>query len=256
MTDAKLKKKNSKAQNSNERISTHPSYKEYTWDALTAPGSAPRPVSHKNGIGQQMNQSAAAGTTGTFGRVSPQGTHTGEFTAQRGGVGVSAPAKTNKKKKTAVKVKTEKAVKVKTKVEYLTTEVAAEKRYSFPVSLVLMGVCATVLIMTIITTGVQINEITAQNSGLKSQYSELEELENELSRQLEVRDDLRVVEKMAKEELGMVKKDQVDRYYLSVHKEDRIEIIEEKQEESSSLIDSIKEFGTSIIDRIRGFFGM
>ncbi len=259
MTDAKLKKKKSKAKSSDERISTHPSYKEYSWDALTSSITNAKPVSHKNGIGQQV--SAATGTavrtnTGSFPNVGAVGTRTGEFTAQKNvKAGVSA-GKAKVKTKALAKGKSKKLAKVKTKVEYLTTDVEAARRYSFPVSLVLMAVCATVLIMAIITTGVQINEITAQNSSLKSQYSQLEELRDELNRQLEVRDDLRVVERMAKDELGMVKRDQVDRYYLTVHKEDKIEIIEDEKQETTSFWEGIKDAGGSLIDRVRGFFGL
>ena len=255
MTEAKLKKKNSKAKAKDERISTHPSYKEYSWDTLTAPGTKPVPVSHKNGIGQQMSDSAAA-RTGSFGRVGTPSSRTGEFTPPadvKTGVSVG---KAKAKSKALAKEKSKKLARVKTKVEYLTTDVEAARRYSFPVSLVLMAVCATVLIMAIITTGVQINEITAQNSSLKSQYSQLEELRDELSRQLEVRDDLRVVERMAKEELGMVKRDQVDRYYLTVHKEDKIEIIEDKKQETTSFWENIKDAGDSLVNRIRAFFGI
>lgn len=256
MTEAKLKKKNSKAKAKDERISTHPSYKEYSWDTLTAPGTKPVPVSHKNGIGQQMNDIVAGTSTGSFGRVNAPSSRTGEFTTPKNvKTGVSA-GKAKAKSKAVAKEKSKKLAKVKTKVEYLTTDVEAARRYSFPVSLVLMAVCATVLIMAIITTGVQINEITAQNSSLKSQYSQLEELRDELSRQLEVRDDLRVVERMAKEELGMVKRDQVDRYYLTVHKEDKIEIIEDKKQETTSFWENIKDAGDSLVNRIRAFFGM
>ena len=177
---------------------------------------------------------AARGGIRADGRVSPKTR-----------VGTKAPALT--------KTKTKRAARVKTKVEY--TDIERERTHAFPVSLVLMAVCATVLIMCIVTTGVQINEITAENSALKSQYSELEELSDELSRQLEVRDDLRVVERMAKEELGMVKRDQVDRYYLSVHKEDRIEIIDDVEVKDGSVFDGIKSFGESIAERIRDFFG-
>ncbi len=257
MTDAKLKKKKSKAKSSDERISTHPSYKEYSWDTLTSSGSSAKPVSHKNGIGQQMNATYGAAVrtnTGSFPNVGAPGAKNGDVTAPKNvKTGVLA-GKVKVKTKAATKEKSRKLAKVKTKVEYLTTDVEAARRYSFPVSLVLMAVCATVLIMAIITTGVQINEITAQNSSLKSQYSQLEELRDELSRQLEVRDDLRVVERMAKEDLGMVKRDQVDRYYLTVHKEDRIEIIEDQKQETTSFWDDIKNAGGSLVERILNFF--
>lgn len=253
MTEAKLKNKSNPKKNTDEKVSTHPSYTEYSWEGVTAPEGQRRPISSRNGIGQPMHSTAenpavrmtGAGAVGTAHGTVMGGIKADERVSQRTRAGTKAPA--------VSKTKVKKAARVKAKVEY--TDIERERTHAFPVSLVLMAVCATALIMCIVTTGVQINEITAENSTLKSQYSELEELSDELSRQLEVRDDLRVVERMAKEELGMVKRDQVDRYYLSVHKEDRIEIIDEVEVEDSSVFDGIRSFGESIVERIRNYFG-
>lgn len=265
MTEATLKNKKKK-QAHNNRVSAETPYTEYSWESLTDR----RQDTARNGH-QPMNSAAAvsrtgagvhpSGNTASFGRVP---TANGKSAAQGSSVptrvgartGTSASAKNKFGTGTAVKKKTDKLAKVKTKVEYLTTDVEASRRYSFPLSLVLLAICGTVLIMAIITTGVQINEITTENSNLKTQYNQLVKQENELSLLLETRDDLRVVEAMAKEELGMVKKDQVDRYYLTVHKEDKIEIIEAVEEEKASVFDDLKEFGSSVLDRILGFFGM
>ena len=122
-------------------------------------------------------------------------------------------------------------------------------------SVVLIALCFTVLVMSTVTTLVKVSEITTENSALQSQYSSLLSEENELRLLLETRDDLRVVEAMAKDELGMVKKDQVDRYYLTVQKEDRIEIVEEVQEESGNIFDDILSFGGTLVERIRNAFG-
>lgn len=252
MTEAKFKAKKEKKQTSDNRISTNPAYTEYSWDSL-AEG---RPVAQKNGLGQSVNSTAAVkgraaahGNTASRGRVAADPRST---TAQTPRVTSSPTVKTNTK---AVS-KTEKSARVKTKVEYLTTEVDKSQRRAFPLSIVLTAACATVLILSIITTGVQINDITAVNSDLRTKYNELVKQSDELSLLLETRDDLRVVEAMAKEELGMVKRDQVDRYYLTVHKEDKIEIIETAEEKGVSFIDEIKSFTDSVVERILGFFGV
>ena len=252
MTEAKFKNKKNKKKTSDNRISTNPAYKEYSWESL-AKG---KPIAQKNGLGQTVNSTAAVkgrvgvgNNTSSFGKVAADPRST---TAQTPRVAAKPTAKV----KTNVISKKEKAAaKTKTKVEYLTTEVDKSQRRSFPLSIVLTAICATILVMAIITTGVQINDITAVNSDLQRQYNELVKQSDELGLLLETRDDLRVVEAMAKEELGMVKKDQVERYYLTVHKEDRIEIIEKAEKESVSVIDEIRSFADSVIGRVLGFFG-
>lgn len=253
MTEAKFKAKKNKKQTSDNRISTNPAYTEYSWESL----AEKRPIAKKNGLGQPVNSVAATrpgaragNNTASFGRAYADPRSNTAETARVG-------AKTTAQPKTkAVSKVDRKSVRVKTKVEYLTTEVEKSRRHAFPLSVVLVAACATVLIMAIITTGVQINEITSQNSELRTQYNQLVKQSDELSLLLETRDDLRVVEAMAKEELGMVKRDQVDRYYLTVHKEDKIEIIEAVKEEGPSVVDEIRSFTSSVIDRILGFFGV
>ncbi len=252
MTEAKFKAKKNKKQTSDNRISTNPAYTEYSLESF-AKG---RPIAQKNGLGQAVNstaavrgRTAAGNNTASFGRVAADPRST---TAQTPRVGSKSTSKTG----TRAVAKTEKAAKINTRVEYLTTEVDKSKRRAFPLSIILTAACATVLILAIITTGVQINDITSVNSDLKTKYNELVKQSDELSLLLETRDDLRVVEAMAKEELGMVKKDQVDRYYLTVHKEDRIEIIETPEEEGVSFIDEVKAFTDSVVERILGFFGI
>ena len=64
-----------------------------------------------------------------------------------------------------------------------------------------------------------------------------------------------IVEEKAKNELGMVKKDQVPKYYLTIRNEDKIEIVEEKAVEKTGVIDKIVDFGKNIADRVKAFFG-
>lgn len=253
MTEAKFKAKKNKKKTSDNRISTNPAYTEYSWESL-AEG---RPIAQKNGLGQTVNSTAAVrgratvgNNTASFGRVAADPRST---TAQTPRVGTKVGAKA----KSGAVSKTEGATaKVKTTIENLTIEADKSQRRAFPLSIILTAACATVLVLAIITTGVQINDITAENSDLQTKYNELVKQSDELSLLLETRDDLRVVEAMAKEELGMVKKDQVERYYLTVHKEDKIEIIETIEEEGVSFIDEIKSFTDSVIGRILGFFGV
>jgi len=244
-------KKNTTKAVSDNRISTHPSYKEYSWDALVG--------GEKNNVGvpnsaKTVNDSAAAPIKKPV---------VGTKSAKKQKAVNKAAAKPESKviagKKTdvaSVTAEPRTKVKVRTKKKTRIHTIAVEKRYTFPLAIVLLSLCFTVLIVAIVTTAVQINEITQENSKLERQYNSLVSDENELRLRLETRDDLRLVEQTAKEELGMVKVDQVERYYLTVYQEDKIEIIEETDEDSTGIFDSISDFGSSIVERLRGFFGM
>ncbi len=245
MTDTK--KNNSKVVSDN-RISTHPSYKEYSWDSLVG--------------GEKKNAEASSKATPTADAAKAvplkKGIHTSGIKSARKAkketaVKKEADAIVKKEAEAAVAVPAAK-VKVKKKVQIHT--IASGQRYAFPLAIVLLSLCFTLLIVAIVTTAVQINEITQENSKLEINYNSLVSHENELRLRLETRDDLRLVEQMAKEELGMVKVDQVERYYLTVHQEDKIEIIEEEESKNTGIFDSISDFGNSIVERLRRFFGM
>ena len=150
----------------------------------------------------------------------------------------------------------QKAAKIRKKSITTLHTIVIQKSYAFPLSIVLIAVAVTALILAVITASVRINEITTENSELSNRYASLLNEENELRTELETRDDLRVVEQMAKDELGMVKKDQVQKYYLTINKQDKIELVDEEVAEKKGFIDELLEFGASIADRIRAFFGL
>ncbi len=131
-----------------------------------------------------------------------------------------------------------------------------EKRYTFPAAIVLTTLAFTVLIFAIVTTSVQISEITTENLALKRSYESLVADENKLRMELEVRDDLRTIENLAKNEYGMVKQDQVERYYLRTYNADKIELIEEETvEETESWLDKAIGVCKAIGGRVLSFFG-
>ncbi len=268
-----------------QRISTHPSYTEYSWDALARPTYPQRPMPPQNpqtnrrpqtqrstGAARgaaaprgRMQQSTAAQMRGRMYGQPQMGAHAAR---PRGGQAHSRQAanaradaarkaaQSRAKASAAIKAQAQKAEKLRRKSIVTLHTIVVEKKYSFPLAIVLIALCFTILIMAIVTTSVQISEITTENSMLERQYNALVSEENELRLRLETRDDLRVVETMAKTELGMVKKDQVERYYLTVRKEDKIEIVEEVVEKEASILDGILSFGGSIVERVRAFFGM
>lgn len=243
-TGASFKKNRNRTTVSDGRISTHPSYTEYSFDALTK---------------------GPSGNTGTLPRVEnrrPVGASSAPKTAKKPEkakraqtAARSAAAKPKITEAEAAKSRAEKKERIRKKSMVAIHTIVVEKKYSFPVSIVLVALAFTILIMSTVTTLVQISEITAENALLEREHYKLLSEENELRLLLETRDDLRIVETLAKEEYGMVKKDQVERYYLAVHKEDKIEIIEEVEAPKTGIFDGIMSFGGSLAKRIRGFFG-
>lgn len=289
MTEA-ASKKVSKAdivQGHNQIRTTHPSYTEYTWNNLVRQPSAKpenqtgpvtdRPSASKAASNASSN--AASFTTARPGNISARNINTSHaanppFKPGRSSAGVNsnisadtkmrtgaasdlkakAPATSKAAAKSAVAQKQISAVKIRKKSITTLHTIVSEKRYSFPLSVVLTAISITILVLSIITTSVRISEITVENAKLQRTYNSLVAEENELRLLLETRDDLRQVESIAKNEIGMVKKDQVKKYYMTVHKEDKIELVDEVKVEKRSIFDELMSFGGSIVQRIRAFF--
>ena len=271
MTDAASKKANNqeKMQGQHTMRTTHPAYTEYSWSSLTRNSPPPRTANTSARNNPQPNvkrttaarQAPANNISGQTRRAQPMGApmaanyRTGPRpkTQPASSVKPRAAAKTASKAASTVK---EKAAKIRTKSITTLHTIVVEKRYSFPLSIVVIALSITILVLAIITTSVRVSEITSENSELQRTYNALVADENELRLLLETRDDLRVVEDMATNELGMIKKDQADKYYLTIYKEDRIELVEEQEAEKKSIFEGLLAFGGSIVERIRAFFGL
>ena len=148
---------------------------------------------------------------------------------------------TRKRAATAAKAAARKARRAQAKLfselrRLNTVEVKA--RYSFPAAIIMTALA-----------------FTTENSALQRTYDSLVSEENKLRMELEIRDDLRTVENLAKNEYGMVKQDQVERYYLRTYNADKIELIEEKAAEKTSVLDKISGVFSAIGGRILSFFG-
>lgn len=133
--------------------------------------------------------------------------------------------------------------------------IKTDSRYTFPLAIIMTALAFTMLILAIVTTSVQISEVTTENSMLQRTYDSLVSDENKLRMELEVRDDLRTVENLAKNEYGMVKQDQVERYYLRTYNADKIELIEEEEVvEKESWTDKFTDALSAVGKRILSFF--
>jgi len=100
-------------------------------------------------------------------------------------------------------------------------------RAPFPVTGMFMLILLTLMELVLLLSFSQNYELQGQISELHDDAYRLEQLQKSLEIQLEERDDIRVIEKIAVEELGMVKYDLVESRFVSVSGGDRIELTEE-----------------------------
>jgi len=150
---------------------------------------------------------------------------------------VSAPVK---KKVTAPAAKKKSPVKAKPAVKTKEAKAAAKEEkpnvhtikdrsvVPIPFTIIFIAVIATIMFMAIIMSFVNINEYTIKNDSLQVKIGRLEKEYKELSFSLEKKNNLRVIEQRAKE-LGMVKLDQLQKEYISIKNEDRIEVMDTKK---------------------------
>jgi cell division protein FtsB len=96
------------------------------------------------------------------------------------------------------------------------------KKEAFPYSIIFLSLICSVLFFYMIFNYVQINEHTAAVSGLKNEISTLATEKNDLSAKLDQKNDLVTIEKIAREELGMVKIDEITKKYITMDPGDTI----------------------------------
>lgn len=141
-----------------------------------------------------------------------------------------SPVKTTKTavEKTAVKKKVQSVAAVREAKPKVHT-VKAVTYIPMPVAIIVLAVIFTSLFMLIIFSFVNINEFTIKNDALEIKISKLEKEYKELSLSLERKNNLREIERYAKEELGMVKLDQLEKQYITINNQDKIEVIDNKK---------------------------
>jgi len=95
-------------------------------------------------------------------------------------------------------------------------------------------VIGTMMIMSIVLSFSEIYQTTSEIAKLENTLAALRDQAAELELKLEERNDIRVIEQIATEELGMVKEDAVQRKYISLSDGERIDIIEDGNAEEAS----------------------
>lgn len=101
-----------------------------------------------------------------------------------------------------------------------------------PKSILIAIVLFTAIVMMIIFSFAQINEFKREISGLESKRSELSTEVEQLAIQLDLKNDVRVIEQTAREDIGMVRRNQVESKYINIAQGDRVEVIEDPEEKA------------------------
>lgn len=96
------------------------------------------------------------------------------------------------------------------------------KKQTFPFSIVFMSLICSVLFMYMIFNYVKINEHTSAVSDLKKEISTLSAEKDDLTAKLDIKNDLTYIEQVAREQLGMVKIDEIIKKYVTMDPDDII----------------------------------
>ncbi len=102
------------------------------------------------------------------------------------------------------------------RVEPVVRTVTDTRKVSFPYSVVFLSLICSMLFFYMIFNYVQINERTSSVSDLKSEIATLSFEQEELTTKLERKNDLTLIEQLAKEKLGMVKIDEIPKKYITM----------------------------------------
>lgn len=106
------------------------------------------------------------------------------------------------------------------------------KTKAFPTSTIILAAICTVLMLFMIISYVRINEYTIVVSNLKTEMNELVDEKKTVSAELDRRNNLELIEDIAKNDLGMVKIDEIDKKYVQIDIKDDVQIYEHEKDTS------------------------
>ncbi len=121
----------------------------------------------------------------------------------------------------------------------------------FPISAVVMVTICTLLLMFLVLSYVQINEYTIEVASLRGELSDLAGQKKELALNLEQKNDMMAIEEYAKENLGMVKSDQLTKKHISLDQQDKVEVIETEPTEDVTVVAGVM---SAIGENFRGLW--
>lgn len=119
-----------------------------------------------------------------------------------------------------------------------TAELRLKKR-PFPVGTVALVAVCTLVMMVMISSFAQLSECRAQISELEYQQDKLALERSRLTGLVESREDIRVIEKIATQDIGMVSAELAKAHFVSLADCDRVEVIDDTPEEESGIFATI-----------------
>lgn len=104
-------------------------------------------------------------------------------------------------------------------------------RAPFPFAALITVTIFTVILLSVLYTFAQNYELAGEIASLEAQHEALLAEEAALSLQLGERDDIRIIEDIAVNQIGMVKNDLVENRFVSVSGGNRVEVMQSEEEE-------------------------
>lgn len=111
-------------------------------------------------------------------------------------------------------------------------EMQADKK-PFPKMFFVLLLLASVMIMTLVLGISDVYKTQSEIASLEKQLAALEETAEQLELRLDDKNDVKTIETMASERLGMVKEEYVQKEYISLSDGERIELIDSGEEETT-----------------------
>lgn len=99
-------------------------------------------------------------------------------------------------------------------------------RKPFPYAIILCFVAIVAVAMYVLSLHITVDNLMAEISSMENEISESREEENALRVRLNAKYDLTEIERIAKEEYGMVPRDILAKKYISISGEDEIEVLD------------------------------
>lgn len=141
----------------------------------------------------------------------------------------------------------------KTRAAFSRPEETHVAHRSLPPFFVLLLTFMTVMVLLIVFSIAQIYKTTDEIGDLKSQLSTLQTTAAELELKIEEKNDIRTIEKIATEELGMVKEDSVQKKYVSLSDGEHIDLVEEPDQDTAN--GGLGTMLSSIVSALGRWFG-
>ena len=109
------------------------------------------------------------------------------------------------------------------------------RRTSLPIAVLVGLLVCTMMVLSVVWGSAMVGRASDELSNLKSEAAQLANTERELSQALDRKNDLRTIERIAVDELGMIGTDLITKKYISFSGIDVIEAYDDEGEESVGL---------------------